>query len=186
MFLPTVDLRPQLRARSQTMRKFLGAILALSLVMTAGTAFAVSGDITATANVLTPLSVTNNLRDLDFGDVFPGVNKSVAFGDATSGKWQVSGEAGGEIAVTFTLPATLASGPNSMTISFSGTDAAYNAADVVGAATAFDPGAGTTQNLDGATGDMFFWIGGTVAPTPAQVAGVYTGTVTLDAVYTGN
>lgn len=168
------------------MRKFLGAVIALSLVLSASAAFAVSGDITATANVLAPLTVSNNLRDLDFGDVFPGLNKSIAFGDATSGKWQVSGELGKEVAVTFALPGVLTSGANNMTITFNGTDAAYNTADVVGAATAFDPGAGTTQFLDAATGDLFFWIGGTVAPTPGQAAGVYTGTVTLDAVYTGN
>jgi hypothetical protein len=168
------------------MRKFLGAIVALSLVVSTAPAFAVSGDISAFANVLTPITVSNNLRDLDFGDVFPGLNKSIAYDDATSGKWQVSGEVGKEVAVAFTLPGNLTSGGNTMPISFSATDAAYNTADVVGAATTFDPSAGTTQLLDAGSGDLFFWIGGTVAPAPSQAGGLYQGIVTLDAVYTGN
>jgi len=168
------------------MRKILATFCALAVLATSGTAMAVTGDITATATVLQPLSVTNNLRDLDFGNVFPGVPASVLYSDATSGKWQVNGIAGAEVDLTFTLPATLTSGPNNMAIGFAAGDAAWHDADLVGSATSFDPTVGATEDLNAATGDMFVWIGGTVSPAGNQVAGVYTGTITLDATYTGN
>jgi hypothetical protein len=160
------------------------AVVAAMIVPTA--AFAVTGTIQATANVLTPLTVSTDLRALDFGDVFPGVNKSIAYDAATSGKWDIAGALGAEIQLTFTLPANLSDGTNNLPISFAAGDAAYFGTDVVGSAVAFDPAAGSTENLDGGAGTGFVWLGGTVAPTPAQPAGGYSATVTLDVVYTGN
>jgi hypothetical protein len=168
------------------MRKILATFCALAILATAGSAFAVSGDILATANVLQPLTVSNNLRDLDFGDVFPGIAKSILYSDATSGKWSIVGELGKEVDLSFTLPANLQSGVNLLPISFGGADAAWHTADAVGSATAFDPAAGATEFLDAATGEMWAWIGGTVTPAGAQPAGVYTANITLDVVYTGN
>ena len=167
-----------------TMRKF--AVLAvMAALIVPSAAFAVTGTIQATANVLTPLSVSTDLRALDFGDVFPGLNKSIAFTDGTSGKWQIGGEAAKEIQLAFTLPAALDNGGILMPISFSATDAAYFGTDVVGSAVAFDPSGGSTENLD-AAGTGFVWLGGTVQPTANQAAGVYAATVSLDVVYTGN
>lgn len=163
------------------------AALAVVVALVAPTAaFAVTGTIQATANVLTPLSVSTDLRPLDFGDVFPGVNKSVAYTDGTSGKWQIAGQAGAEVQMTFTLPANLSDGTNNLPISFANTDAAYFGADAVGSAVAFDPNGGSTEFLNGVSGDGFVWLGGTVAPGPGQPAGVYAATVSLDVVYTGN
>jgi hypothetical protein len=118
--------------------------------------------------------------------VFPGLNKSITYDAATSGKWRINGEVGKEVDLTFTLPANLVSGANSLAISFGANDAAWNTADAVGAATTFDPGAGATEFLDGTTGEMYVWIGGTVAPTPTQASGFYVATVVMDVVYTGN
>jgi hypothetical protein len=166
------------------MRKF--AVLAvITALIVPSAAFAVTGTIQATANVLTPLSVSTNLRALDFGDVFPGLNKPIAFGDATSGKWSIAGEGIKEIQMSFTLPTDLSNAGILMPISFSATDAAYFGTDVIGSAVAFDPNAGSTENLAGA-GTGFVWLGGTVAPGAGQVAGVYAATVSLDVVYTGN
>ncbi len=67
--------------------------------------------------------------------------------------------------MTFTLPANLSFGANTMPISFSATDAAWFDADVVGSATAFDPAAGSLEFLNAGTGEGFVWLGGTVAPT---------------------
>ena len=52
--------------------------------------------------------------------------------------------------------------------------------------TTFDPSGGLTEFLDAASGELFVWIGGTVSPAAAQPAGVYTATIVLDVVYTGN
>lgn len=167
------------------MKKFalLAVIVAMVLPVTA---FAVTGTVQATANVLTPLSVTTDLRALDFGDVFPGLNKSVAFADGTSGKWQIAGEAGKEVQMDFTLPSSLDNGGILMPISFGATDAGFFASDAPGSAAAFDPNSGATGFLDGGTGDGFVWLGGTVAPAANQAAGTYSATVTLDVIYTGN
>ncbi len=167
------------------MRKIFALLALVAIMGTASAVFAISGNVTATANVLTPISVTNDLRQLDFGDILPGINKSVPFNDANSGKWRVDGAASREVAITFTLPAGLVLGLDSVPISFNATDAGHNQSDVVGVATPFDPSAGLTQNLHGATGELFIWLGGTVAPSPTQPAGVYTGTAIMDVVYTG-
>ena len=167
------------------MRKF--AVLAvMAALIVPSAAFAVTGSIQATANVLTPLSVSTDLRALDFGDVFPGLNKSIAFTDGTSGKWQIAGEAAKEIQLSFTLPTDLSNAGILMPISFSATDAAYFATDAAGSGVAFDPNAGSTEFLDGTVGSGFVWLGGTVAPAANQAAGLYAATVILDVVYTGN
>ena len=167
------------------MRKFFALLALASTVAAAPAAFAISGNVTATANVLTPISVTNDLRQLDFGDALPGINKSVAYLDANSGKWRIDGAAGREVAISFTLPAGLVLGLDSVPIAFGATDAAHHPADAVGLATPFDPAAGLTETLNGATGELFIWLGGTISPSPTQPAGVYTGTAVMDVVYTG-
>lgn len=166
------------------MRKFAVLAVVAALIVPSA-AFAVTGTIQATANVLTPLSVSTDLRALDFGDVFPGLNKSIAFTDGTSGKWQIAGETIKEIQLSFTMPSDLSNGGILMPISFAATDAAYFGTDVVGSAVAFDPGAGSTENL-AVAGTGFVWLGGTVAPAANQPAGIYSATVSLDVVYTGN
>ncbi len=166
------------------MKRILAAAIVVALILPVS-AFAVSGTINATANVLTPLSVTNGLRDLDFGDVFPGLNKSVALTDATSGKWRIDGEAGKEVQMSFSLPANLSFGGNNMPISFSATDAGWFDRTSSAVPCPSIPPAGDTEFLSG-TGEGFVWLGGTVAPAANQAAGVYTATVSLDVVYTGN
>ena len=168
------------------MRKIVSSLFVLALLTSAGVASAATGDIQATANVLQPLSVTDNLRDLDFGDVFPGLPTSVAFTDPTSGQWRINGEAGKEVDISFTLPGSLFDGVNNLPISFAAGDAGYNTANASATATAFDPTAGTTELLDGTSGEGFVWIGGTVTPAANQPAGLYTATITMDVVYTGN
>lgn len=167
------------------MKRILTVAVAAALLLPT-VAFAVSGTITATANVLTPLTVTSDLRALDFGDVFPGLAKSIAWSDATSGQWRIDGEAGKEVQMAFTLPANLTSGANSMPISFAASDAAWNTTNATAGATTFDPAAGAVEFLDGTSGQLFVFLGGTVSPVQTQAAGVYTGTVLLDVVYTGN
>jgi len=169
------------------MRRILAAAVLVALVMPVSSAFAVTGDVTGRTNVLIPISVTTDLRILDFGDVFPGINKSVAYTDAVNGgKWQVTGEPGKEIDMTFTLPGNLINGLDALPIVFSNADGAWHPTDVVGSATVFDPSLGETQFLDGGAGTMFLWIGGTVQPAPTQPAGVYTAAIMVDVVYTGN
>ncbi len=170
------------------MQKLIGAAVVLLVAlapaaMAQGTA---SDDITATANVLVPIDVSGS-NDLDFGNVVPGTAKSVAYSDPTGGSFLVSGTGGAEVSLSFTaLPTNLVNGANNLPISFAGTDAGHNTANNAGAATSFDPAAGATTNIGAAPAELYVWIGGTVTPGATQAAGTYTGTISLEASYTGN
>lgn len=144
-----------------------------------------TGNITAQANVVTPITVTPQIN-LDFGNVFPGVAKTVPRTAATAGRWRASGFGGAQVTLSFTLPTNLTSGANTLPISFGAGTAGRNTVLDAATATAFDPAAGATANLAAApASELFVWIGGTVTPTVAQPAGLYTGTITLTVSYTG-
>lgn len=166
-----------------TASKLSLALLALTLVGTSvAQAQGVSGNITATAVVQTPLSVTGTTT-LDFGNVFPGVAKTIAPTAATAGKFTVGGQASAEVTVAFTLPANLV-GPANLPI---GTwTGGYDTDNTQATQTALTPTATTTTNLDATTGALHVWLGATVSPTAAQLAGTYNGTVTMTVTYTGN
>jgi hypothetical protein len=142
-----------------------------------------SGTIQATATVVTPLAV-NGTANLAFGTVFQGVNKTVAYSDAASGRFSVTGFATSQVALTFTLPSSLSNGVDALAIdSYSayvnGTNAAAGATSL-GAVTS-----GTPVNSNLVAGSMYLFVGGRVVPTATQAAGSYTGTITLAAAYTG-
>lgn len=171
------------------MRTVSGAIGLALVLMVAAAAQAQpnSATIQATANVLTPLAVTAG-DNLTFGDVFPGVNASVAITDAgAAGTWSVTGVTSAEVTLSFTLPANLVSGGNTMPIVFGASDAGHNTTNAAGGATTFDPAGGATTDLStDATGVLYVWIGGTVQPATNQALGAYSGDVTLTVDYTGN
>lgn len=158
----------------------LWAVAAALLVLPVAASSQATGNVTATANVLTPLSVAGT-ADLDFGDVFPGVTTTVLPVDVTAGRFDIAGETTSEIDIDFTLPTTLDNGPESMPISFGNTSAAWVAG---GGPFDFDPNTGTTQNL--VAGSMIVFLGGTVDPAFDQAPGIYTSVVTMTVAYTGN
>ncbi len=172
------------------MQKLAVVLLAVVLlayapaVMAQGTA---SGNILARANVMTPIQVTPQ-QNLEFGNVIPGANKSIPVTNASAGRWLVQGTAGAEVTLQFTaLPATLSDGgANTMPIVYGATDAAHHTSNNPGAATTFNPIAIATANISSPLAELYTWIGGTVQPAAAQAAGLYTGTITLTATYTGN
>ena len=159
--------------------RHLALVLAL---VAAGTVQAQSASIAATATVVTPLTVTGT-APLAFGNVFQGVNKTVAFSDATSGRFSLTGYLASQVALTFTLPATLASGANTMPINTY--DVRVNGTNSTAGTTALTVVSGTPVNSNLVAGALFVFIGGRVQPTVAQVAGSYTGTLVLAAAYTG-
>jgi hypothetical protein len=159
------------------------AIAAALTVAGAGTAAAQSGFVNATATVLTPLTVSP-VSDLAFGNVYPGVAKTIAYSDATNGgKFSIAGYDAAQVNLTFTLPTDLSDGTNTLPI---GTwTGYYNTANnaTAGGSTFTPAAAATTTNL--AAGVLYVFIGATVTPAGNQVAGSYTNTVTMNAAYTG-
>jgi len=156
------------------------AVVALALMGTALQAQTNNASITATASVQTPINVVG-AQQLSFGNVFPGVNKTVAATDlVNAGRFDVTGQANTPVTLSFTLPATLSSGANTMPIvSYTGVHAQNNAQT---GGTAFAPASGATPTLNGA-GALWVWVGAQVQPATNQAAGVYTGSVTMTVVY---
>src|SRR5256885_16138425 len=153
------------------MRSITKLSLVVAAVVLTGTALQAqtnNASITATANVQTPINVLG-AQQLNFGNVFPGVNKSIAATDLTNaGRFDVTGQANSPVTVSFTLPATLGSAGNTMPIvSYTGVHAQNNAQT---GGTAFSPGSGATPSLDG-SGALWGWGGGPVQPAANQAAG---------------
>ena len=151
-----------------------------ALFSLATVAQAQSANINATATVFQAMTVTG-ARDLDFGSVFPGVNKTVGVAAATSGRFDLTGQASGNVNLTFTLPANLTSGANNLPI---GTwTGCTNATNTTTGCTSFTPSGSASPSAFSGAGALFVWVGGTVSPAANQAAGSYTGTVTLTAAY---
>lgn len=153
------------------------ALLALAAPLSAQN----SANAGVSATVLTPL-VVSKTTDLEFGNVFPGLNKTVAVTDAGAASFSIVGQPSANIHLTFTLPSTLSSGGNTMPIaSWTGRS---NTTASPASGTDFTPSASNTAStLPAVTGTRYVYIGATAQPGVAQVAGTYTGTLTMTVVY---
>jgi len=143
----------------------------------------ITASITAKGTVLSPISV-GTTRDLDFGnDILPGIDRTIDKNSGTSGKFSIVGEAGKEVNVSITAPISLFNGTNSLALSFSSTDAAYQITG--GSLVEFDPAVPVNATL-GSDGVLDVYLGGTVKPVYKQIAGEYIGTIIVEFNYTGN
>jgi|SRR6267143_91601 len=155
-------------------------VLALALVA----AGAVTGQaqnnatVNVTAAVQQPVVVVKT-RDLDFGLVFPGVNKQITLGSASAGTFAVTGQASASVNLSFVVPGNLNLGPTLLPVTW---DGSWNTANAAGGTT-FTPSAALTPATLSGTGGLFVFVGGTVAPIVSQAPGNYTGTVTMTVTY---
>jgi hypothetical protein len=173
------------------MQRFIRLGIALAtvavLAYTPSTAKAQSASISATAVVAGALTVTNQ-RNLDFGTVIPTFSRTVLPADPTSGHFQIDGGVNAEVDLTFSsLPAVLSGLTPGNTLAVASYSGTYNTADAGGAGTSFTPASGLTTRL-GATvpARLHIYIGGVINVPAGQPSDTYTGTITLDAAYTGN
>ncbi len=132
------------------------------------------------------ITVTNNLV---FGNVFPGIPKSVPKTDAgAAAEFFVSGVAGNEVSVEFTLPTYMNAAGLSMQLAFSQTDCAMDSSATPSQGNPgynnLDPWHQMTYRL-GSTG-LTIWLGGTAIPKLNQPPGGYSATIVLTVSYTGN
>ena len=81
----------------------VSAVLAAVLSLGAMPAVAQSASITATATVFQAITVTG-AQTLDFGNVFPGVNKTILVTAGTAGRFDLIGQNSTPVQVAFTLP----------------------------------------------------------------------------------
>ena len=157
-------------------------LAALTALLVPALAQAQSANVAATATVVTPLVVTG-AAPLAFGNVFQGVNKSILFSDATSGRFSIAGFGTSQVAMTFTLPGSLASGANTLPID--SWDVRSNGTNSTTGTTALTVVSGTPVNANLVANNLFLFVGGRVVPAAAQAAGAYTGSIVLAAAYTG-
>ncbi|PYP57428.1 MAG: hypothetical protein DMD44_10180 [Gemmatimonadetes bacterium] len=158
------------------------ATLVLGLVATAAVrAQGVNGSITATATVQSPITVTG-AQNLAFGNVFPGVAKTIAYSDATNGgRFDVTGQGSAAVTYSFTLPTNLTSSGNNLPI---GSWTGYlNTANSTAGGSAITPSATPAGATLSAGGALYVFVGATVTPPSNLPAGSYTGTVTLTVSY---
>lgn len=149
-------------------------------VVAASNAGAQSANINVTANVFQAI-VVSGTQALDFGSVFPGVDKTIAPSAASSGRFSATGQASSNVNMTFTLPANLVNGGNNLPInSWTGCRDTDN--DPAGC-TGFTPSAAATAAAFSGAGELFIFIGATVQPAANQAAGAYTAVATLTLAY---
>lgn len=135
---------------------------------------------TVTATVQQPITVTKN-NDLSFGSVFPGVDKSIAVTAGGAAKFSVAGQASTPVNLTFSIPATIASGGNDLTLaSWTGH---FAPTDVTTGGTTFTPSASATSATLSGSGALFVYVGATAQPTSTQASGSYSGNMTMTVVY---
>jgi len=141
----------------------------------------------ATGACAQSITVVNNLQ---FGNVFPGVPRTVAKTAAgAAAEFTVSGAAGSEVNCTFTLPTYVSrTGGHTMNLIFSKTDASMDSSASPSQSTPgynnLDPWHTITYRL-GSTG-LKIWLGGQIIPKIVQFPGAYTGPIVLTVAYTGN
>ena len=163
----------------RTASKLTMGLVAMTLGVASVASAQNSASMNVTAAVQQPITVVA-AANLDFGNVFPGVNKSVAVNDAAAGRFNVLGQASAPVSLTFVLPANLTFGGNNLPIA-NWTGNHNTAATPTG--TGFTPSAAATAATLSASGQLFVYIGAQVTPAINQTAGNYTGTVQMTVVY---
>lgn len=161
--------------------KFVPVAAALSLLAPlSAQAQTQSASIQATATVMQPINVVGAVN-LAFGNVFPGVAKSIAVNAAGAGRFDVTGQASAPVLISFVLPTNLTSGGNNLPI---GTWTGHrNTVNNPTTGTNFTPSAATTAATFSGTGQLFVFVGATVTPATNQAAGNYAGSIQMTVTY---
>ena len=143
---------------------------------------------TATASIsalayvsgIAPLTAAG-VNDLNFGIATAGTPKTPGSPAADAGRFNISGEPGANVTVSFALPTVLTGGGGAtIPITFSSTDGLLWAT-FPGIFTTFDPNASFATPLVG--GSLIIGISGTVSPPVGSTTGNYSGTIAMTVSY---
>ncbi len=132
-------------------------------------------------------SITVN-NALAFGDVFPGIPKTINKTNAGSAaEFHVAGVAGNEVTVDLTLPTYMSQSGFNMQLIFQDNDCSMDSSATPDQSNPSlddqDPWHTITYNL-GLNG-LTVWLGGTVVPGLIQRNGSYNASIVLTVAYTG-
>jgi len=131
----------------------------------------------------------NATHDLAFGDMFPGIPKTILKNSpGAAAEFTVTGTAGAEITIDFTLPTYMNAGGFNMQMVFSESDCAMDSSATPNQASPgydnLDPWHTITYRL-GFNG-LTIWLGGKAIPKLRQPQGAYSATIVITVAYTGN
>lgn len=124
------------------------------------------------------LSITY-FRDLNFGDILPGVPNKVSETESSAGKFSIRSTSKSliEVSITFNLPRGLVSGSNIIPVDFSATKSQNNNDIVPGES--FNPYQGTNVIFDEKREYHYIRIGGIASPSPIQYSGNYSSSIII-------
>jgi hypothetical protein len=112
------------------------------------------------------------MRDLDFQQIIPGVNKTITELSPYSGKFIITGNGTKmTVSVSFNFSQSLTSGSKSIPVIYTATQS-FNPNDNQ-PGTPFDPYTGTTLIFDDKIKEYYIKIGGTINPPLVQLSGNY-------------
>lgn len=162
--------------------KQLAVILAFFSITTIATA-QVTETTTVSGTVVTPITTT--VSALDLGELIQEVTSTIATNDAGASEFVISGATGKQVTLDFTFDANLTGAGTNIPVTYTGE---YSTAGSIAATGTGNhvPSTQLTTNLDGTSGDLYFWVGAEVTPAVDQVAGSYSGNLQIDISYTGN
>lgn len=163
---------------SRFLRPLCGTLALTLLATTAGA----QATISVSADVTNQLTVSGT-NPLTFGAVLPGFAKTIATSASSAGKFSLSGAVNANVSITLALPSELTSGANSLAINT--WDGCRNTTDAFAGCTAFTPAAESFTTPLGSSGVLVVFLGAKVVPTAGQPAGLYQGTISMTAAYTG-
>lgn len=158
-------------------------ILTLALVAMGSVAHAqVAQNATASAVVQAPIEITKN-SDLVFGDVFPGNSYTIAPTAGGAARFDVVGQSGADVTMTFTaLPSELTGPGTALAITY--TNALIIDDDTTPSDTPQTPVVNTGISATLTGGAQYVYLGGTLTTIPNnQTAGTYSAIVTLSVAY---
>jgi hypothetical protein len=180
------------KAARRTPSRLAAAALALALAAgLAGSLAAQTAAIAATASVSTTALSIVALSNVRFGTVTPGTPVTInPQTSANAGEFEFHGNRNAQFNATFTLPTQLTTGPGgyTMPITFANNSACRRNTAAQAGCTRYNPATALVQRIrnQAVPNDTYFvWLGGTVSPAAGQHAGVYRGTITISAYYTG-
>jgi hypothetical protein len=146
-----------------------------------------AGALALVPRVAVAQSITVN-NALAFGDVFPGIPKTIDKANAGSAaEFHVAGVAGNELTIDFTLPTYMNQSGFHMQLIFQDDDCSMDSSATPDQSNPSlddqDPWHTITYNL-GLNG-LTIWLGGTVVPGLVQRNGAYSASIVLTVAYTG-
>lgn len=179
-------------------RAMLGAVallLSVNSIAAAQASPAQTASTQVSARVFTPLAITSN-EALRFGNLFsPFAAKTIAWTDnAASGgraRFTITGEGGAELALSITVPSSIAAGANNIPLSAVELRHGTTDGDGTGTVVALNTGSANALNvtMGGAAASSqsyFLRLRATATPAANQQSGSYAGTISVAVNYTGS